>query len=170
MCDPGPLRNWLIALAVAIFAAAAIVVGAAVANVDWWLTYLSPIGMVAAAVASGMAILLCGQAISALDTLCKCTGARCVGECANLSNTLQIAKVVLGIQAVACLTVAAYAWFPGAAQPAQWVIIVTLIGQGLLIIGAIVFMTLLSNCALASKGPSSSGQGLSSTDSPITPV
>ena len=46
---------------------------------------------------------------------------------------------VLGIQATACLTVAAYVWIPGAANPAQWVIIGTLFLHAGLIIGAIAF-------------------------------
>jgi hypothetical protein len=74
MCDPTPIRNWLIACAAAILVAAAIVVGAAIANGSWWYTYLSPIGMVAAAAATGGAILFCGQAMSALDTYCACVG------------------------------------------------------------------------------------------------
>lgn len=162
MCDFGPLRNWLIALAVAIAAAAAIIVGAAVANGSWWYTYLSPIGMAVAAAATGGAILLCGQALSALDMFCSCTGPKCAGQCSNLRNTLQAAKVVLGIQAVACLTVAAYAWIPGAAQPAQWAIIGALLIQAALIISAIAFMAQLSNCGTVKPPVGSSGQPLSS--------
>lgn len=153
MCDPGPLRNWLIAIAAAIFVAVAIIVGAAVANGSWWYTYLSPIGMLVAAAATGAAILLCGAALSALTTLCNCTGARCAGQCANLRNTLNAAMVVLGIQAIACLTVALYAWIPGAAQPAQWAIIGALIVLAGLIISAIFFMAQLSSCAAPKPPP-----------------
>ena len=64
MCDPGPLRNWLIAIAVAIAAAIAIIVGAAIANGSYWYTYLAPIGMLAAAAATAAAGFLCGQALS----------------------------------------------------------------------------------------------------------
>jgi hypothetical protein len=168
MCDPGPLRNWLIGLAAAIAVAVAIIIGAAVANGSWWYTYLSPVGMLVAAAATGGAILLCGQALSALDMFCNCTGPKCAGQCSNLRNTLQAAKIVLGIQAVACLTVAAYAWIPGAAQPAQWAIIGALLIQIALIISAIAFMAQLSSCGTARPPAASSGQGLSSADPPTT--
>jgi hypothetical protein len=166
MCDPGPLRNWLIGVAAAIFVAVAIIVGAAVANGSWWYTYLSPFGMLAAAAATGGAILICSQALSALDALCNCTGPKCAGQCANLRNTLRAAMVVLGIQATACLSVAIYAWIPGAAQPAQWAIIGALVIQAALIISAIAFLVQLSSCATAIGGPASSGQGLSSPSGP----
>jgi hypothetical protein len=152
MCDPIPFRNWLIGISVAIFAAAAIVIGAAVANGSYWYVYLSPIGMLVAAAATGGAILLCGQALDALNRLCTCTGDRCSGQCNNLRNTLNAARVVLGIQATACLTVAAYAWIPGAAQPAMWVIIGTLFIQAALIVSAIAFYAQLATCAASPRG------------------
>jgi hypothetical protein len=96
--------------------------------------------MVVAAAATGAAILLCSQAISALDTYCACVGARCARQCNNLRTTLKAAMAVLGIQATACLTVAAYAWIPGAANLAQWAIIGTLFVQAGLIIGAIALL------------------------------
>lgn len=154
MCDPTPIRNWMIACAVAIVAAAAIVVGAAIANASWWLTYLSPIGMLAAAGATGLAMVFCSQALSALDTYCACVGARCAGACDNLRNTLRAAMTVLGIQATACLTVAAYAWVPAAANPAQWVIIGSLLVQAALIIAAIAFYGALAACGAATAPPS----------------
>ena len=165
MCDPTSVRNWLIALLGAILLAVAIIAGAAIANGSYWYTYLSPFGMLAAAAATGGAILICGQALSALDALSQCTGPKCAGQCANLRNTLQAARVVLGIQATACVTVAAYAWIPGAAQPAQWTIIGALIVEAALIISAIVFFANVSSCATTSipKGPGSSNQGLTST-------
>lgn len=143
----------MIACAVAIFAAAAIVIGAAIANGSWWYTYLSPIGMLVAAAATGGAIVLCSQALSALDTYCACLGGRCDGACNNLRATLRAAMTVLGIQATACLTVAAYAWIPGAANPAQWVIIGSMFVQAALIIGAIAFYNALVTCGLPSTRP-----------------
>jgi hypothetical protein len=59
---------------------------------------------------------------------------------------------VLGIQATALLTVAAYAWIPGAANPAQWVIIGTLFVQAGLLIGAIAFLDALTSCATTPAG------------------
>lgn len=153
MCDPTPVRNWMIACAVAVFAAAAIVIGAAIANGSWWYTYLSPIGMLVAAAATGGAMVFCSQALSALDTYCACIGKRCDGACNNLRAALRAAMTVLGIQATACLTVAAYAWIPGAANPAQWVIIGSLIVEAALIISAIAFYNALVTCGSASTAP-----------------
>lgn len=145
-CDAGPLRNWLLAIAAAILASVAIIVGAAVANGSLWYVYLAPIGMVVAAACVGGAILLCGAALSALNAVCTCTLGKCKGQCDNLSNVLNGARVVLGIQATACLAVAAYAWIPWAAQPAIWAIIGALIIEAALIISAIAFFASLADC------------------------
>jgi hypothetical protein len=159
MCDLTPLRNWLIACAVAIFAAVAVIIGAAVANGSYWYTYLSPIGMLVAAAFTGAAILACGMAISALDAFCACAGPRCKGQCDNMRATLQAARVVLGIQATACLTVAAYAWIPGAANPAQWVIIGSLVIEAALIIGVLGFFSALTSCSAPVGPPVGPGSG-----------
>jgi|GEM_PF-3369909 len=153
MCDSTSVKNWIIGCAVAIFAAAAIVIGAAIANASWWYTYLSPIGMLVAAGATGAAMLCCSQALSALDVYCACIGHRCNGACDNLRSTLRAAMTVLGIQATACLTVAAYAWIPGAANPAQWVIIGSLFIEAALLIAAIPFYNALVTCGSAGTAP-----------------
>lgn len=153
MCDPTPVRNWLIACVAAILVAVATIVGAAVANGSWWYTYLSPFGMLAAAATTGLAMLFCGMALSALDTVCACTGPRCKGQCDNMRTSLKAAMTVLGIQATACLTVAAYAWIPGAAQPAQWVIIGALVILAALIISVIAFYASLAACAMPPAAP-----------------
>ena len=95
----------------------------------------------------------CAMALSALDTFCACAGAKCSGQCGNMRNTLRAGLTVLGIQATACLTVAAYAWIPGAANPAQWVIIGALIVESALIIGAIAFYSSLAACATSAPAP-----------------
>jgi hypothetical protein len=147
MCDTTPLRNWLLAIAAAILVAIAFIITAAVLNGSFWLAWQSPIWMLLAAAATGGAILLSGQASNALDILCRCTGDRCAGQCNNMRNVLAAAKVVLGIQAIACLTTAAYAWIPGAAQPSMWIIVGSLIIQAALIISAIAFLSNLQTCA-----------------------
>jgi hypothetical protein len=162
MCDPTPVRNWLIACAVAIAAAVATIIGAAIANGSWWYTYLSPIGMLVAAAFTGAALGACAMAISALDTFCACVGPRCAGQCGNLRTTLTAAMTVLGIQVTACLTIAAYAWIPGAANPAQWVLIGSLIVQAALIIGAIGFFSSLLSCAAPPPTPPPPPTGSSS--------
>ena len=48
MCDLSPVRNWLIATLIAIFAAISIIIGAAIANGSWWLAWTAPIGMAVA--------------------------------------------------------------------------------------------------------------------------
>jgi hypothetical protein len=147
MCDPSVLRNWLIACLAGIALAVATIVGAAIANGSYWYTYLSPIGMLVAAAFTGAAIGACAMALSALDAFCTCAGPRCSGQCNNLRTTLKAAMTVLGIQATACLTVAAYAWIPGAAQAAQWIIIGALVILTALIISAIAFLSSLTSCA-----------------------
>ena len=166
MCDTTALRNWLYACLAAIFTAVATIVGAAIANGSWWLTYLSPIGMVVAAAITAGAVLLVGQAQSAFDALCKCTGPRCAGQCSNTSNTLAAAKVVLGIQATACLVVAAYAWVPGAANPAQWVIIGALLIEAALITSAIAFLAAMISCATTVGAPPR-GSGTGTAPTPV---
>jgi hypothetical protein len=153
VCDPTPIRNWLIACAAAIVVAVATIIGAAIANGSYWYTYLSPIGMLVAAGFTGAAMGACAMALSALDTFCACAGAKCGGQCANMRNTLRAGLTVLGIQATACLTVAAYAWIPGAANPAQWVIIGALIVESALIIGAIAFYSSLAACTASALAP-----------------
>jgi hypothetical protein len=149
MCDLTPVRNWLIATAAAIFVAVAIIVGAAIANGSWWYAWAAPFGMLAAAGATGLAILFCNRAIAALDTFCACAGPRCAGPCGNLRRTLVAAGVVLGIQATACLAAAAAAWIPVAGQVVMWTIIGALVIQAALIISAIAFMTQLATCQSA---------------------
>src|SRR5262249_36784883 len=135
------------AIVATIFAAVATIVGAAVANASWWYTYLAPAGMLVAAGLTGLAIVFCGLAAGALDTLCACTSKRCTGQCSNMRNLLIAARVVLGIQLTACLAVALYAWIPGAAQPAMSVIIGSLVIQAALIISAFPFFASLASCA-----------------------
>jgi len=149
-CDPGPLRNWLLAISAAILASVATIVGAAIANGSYWYVYLAPIGMLVAAGFAGVALLFCGFALNALDALCTCTRGRCKGQCDNLSIVLNGARVVLGIQATACLAVAAYAWIPGTAQPAMWAIIAALFIEAILVISAVALFAALADCAAKS--------------------
>jgi len=171
VCDPTPIRNWLIACAAALAIAIATIIGAAIANGSYWYTYLSPIGMLVAAAFIGAAIGACAMALSALDTFCACAGPRCSGQCGNMRTTLRAAMTVLGIQATACLTVAAYAWIPGAANPAQWVIIGALIIETALIIGAIAFYNALTSCAVPpTTPPPTSAGGLTNRTPTPTPT
>jgi hypothetical protein len=146
MCDWTPVRNWLIGIAAAIVSAAAIALGAAVVNPNVWYSWLAPLGMLIAAAVTGTTVLVCGAAISALDTFCACAGSKCAGPCGNLRRTLEAARIVLGIQATACLTAALTAWIPGIGSAPIWVIIGALLIQLALIIAAIVFMSQLASC------------------------
>jgi hypothetical protein len=147
MCDPTPVRNWLIGIAAAIAVAIGLIVAAAVTNGSFWLAWQSPGWMLLAAAAAGAAVLVCGQTLTALDTLCRCAGERCAGQCYNMRNTLNAARVVLGIQATACLLAAAYAWIPWVAQPSMWIIVAALATQAALIISALAFFSSLARCA-----------------------
>ena len=148
MCDPTPLRNWLLAIAAAIATAIGLIITAAITNGSFFLAWQSWGWMLLAAGATGGAILLCGQARTELETLDRCTGERCAGECKNMRNVLDGARVVLGIQASACLATATYAWIPWAAQPSMWVIVAALTVQAALIASAIAFFKNLAACCL----------------------
>jgi len=153
MCDTTALRNWLLGIAAAIVAAIAFIVIAAVTNGSFWLAWQSPGWMLAAAAATGVAIFLCGKAMDALDEVCSCLRGKCADQCSNIRNVLNAAKVVLGIQATACLLTAAYAWIPWGAQPSMWVIVGALFIQAALIISAIAFLNQLNDCAKSSAEP-----------------
>ena len=146
MCDPSPVRNWLIGPAATVASAAAIALGAAAVNNTGWYAWLAPAGMLVAAGLAGLAVVFCGMAIDALDVFCACAGSRCAGPCSNLRNTLNAARVVLGIQATACLAAAAIAWIPWAGSAPIYVIVGALIIQVGLVISAIVFMSQLASC------------------------
>ena len=163
MCDWTPVRNWLIAVAAAIVVAAATALGAAAAGSSYYYSYLAPFGMLAAAAITGGAILLTSAAIGALDTFCACAGAKCAGPCGNLRRTLEAARIVLGIQATACLTSAAAAWIPGIGQVPIYVIIGALFVQLALVIGAIAFLTQLSSCQTSTPPPPTSPGALTSS-------
>jgi hypothetical protein len=153
MCDLTPLRNLLIGLAAAIVSAAAVALGAAAVNNTGWYAWLAPAGMLLAAGLTGLAVLLCGFAIDALNAFCACAGGRCAGQCGNLRTTLNAARVVLGIQATACLTSALSAWIPWVGSAPIYVIVGALIIQSALIIAAIAFMAQLGACQSSSTTP-----------------
>lgn len=157
MCNLAPVQNWLIATLAAIFTTIAIIIGAAIANDSWWLAWTAPIGMLAAAGATGLAIIFCGQALSALDIFCKCASPNCAGPCRNLRNVLVAANVVLGIQATTCLIAAAAAWIPVSGQILMWTIIGALTIQAALIISAFAFMFQLETCQSPSAPPTRPG-------------
>jgi len=147
MCDPGPFRNRLIAIIVAIAVAAALVLGAAAANASFWLAWQSPGLMAAAGFATLAAFGLCFVAMYALDSLCACTGQRCTGQCSNVRNTVNAVRVVLGIQALACFGVALYAWIPWFALPSIKAIAGALLIQIALLLSALYFYSKLAECA-----------------------
>src|SRR5690349_2790863 len=127
MCDPTPIRNWLLAILAAIVVAVAFIVVAAVTNGSFWLAWQSPGWMLLAAASTGLGLFLCGKALDALNTFCTCASERCAGACSSMRNTLNAARTVLGIQAVACLQAAAIAWIPGVPQVIMWTIIGALV-------------------------------------------
>lgn len=143
----------MIGIAAAIVVAAALALGAAAVNPSYWYSWLAPIGMLAAAAVTGGAVLLCTGAIGALDSFCACAGPKCAGQCGNLRRTLEAARIVLGIQATACLTAALSAWIPGIGAVPIWVIIGALVIQLALIVGAVAFMTQLASCQTTQPKP-----------------
>jgi hypothetical protein len=153
MCDPTALKYWVYACLAAAFVSVAIIVGAAIANGSLIGTGTAPVIMLSAAVISAAATGLCGSALSALNTLCTCTGLRCASQCSNMRKILLAAASSLSIQAAACLTVAAYAWIPFAALPAQWAIFAALLAVALSLLGALALLNSLAACASAPTAP-----------------
>jgi hypothetical protein len=146
MCNPDPVRNWLIGIAATI-SAAAITIGIAIAfNVSLW-PYLAPPIMFTAAGLTGIAVLWCGFAINALNVLDACTGKRCIGQSGNIRRVLIAVGTVLGIQATACVIVALVSAVPFLSQPAMWVIFGALFAQAALVLTAIAFFNNLATCA-----------------------
>ena len=158
MCDPTPIRNWLLAIVAAIVVAIALIIAAAVTNGSFWLAWQSPGWMAGAFAATALAALFCGFAIDALDVFCKCAGSKCSGECANMRNTLNAARVVLGIQALACLYAALQAWIPIYGLGVMIAIGAALVIQLGLIASAIFFFSALERCNNLPP-PTGSGSG-----------
>lgn len=154
MCDWTPVRNWLIGLLAAIVVAGATAMGAALINATFYF-WLAFAGLLVAAALTAAALLICGQAIDALNAFCACAGPRCAGACNNLRNTLNAARVVLGIQATACLAAAGISLGPGAGVAPALVIAGSLFIQAALIVAAIFFVSDLSKCQTATTTPTS---------------
>jgi hypothetical protein len=146
MCNPNPLRNWLIAIAGTITTAASMI-GVAIALNGSPKPYLAPAFMFTAAGFTGLAVLWCGFAINALNVLDACTGKRCIGQSGNIRRVLIAAGTILGIQATACGIVALVSAVPFLSQPAMWVIFGALLVQVALILTAIAFFNNLATCA-----------------------
>ena len=146
MCNPDPLRNWLIAIAGTIITAAT-TIGVAIAFNVSPRPDLAPFFMSTAAVLTGLAVLWCGFAINALNVLDACTGKRCIGQSGNIRRVLIAAVTVLGIQATACVIVALVSAVPFLSQPAMWVIFGALFAQAALLLTAVAFFNSLATCA-----------------------
>ena len=155
MCDPTALKYWLYACVAAAFVAVAIIVAAAIANGSLIGTGSAPVIMFSAAGISAAAAGLCGSALSALNTLCTCTGLRCASQCSTMRKILLAAASSLSVQAAACATVAAYAWIPFAALPAQWAIFAALLAVALTLLAALASLNSLASCASAPTAPPS---------------
>jgi hypothetical protein len=151
MCDPTPIRNWLIALVAALVLAVAAIVVAIVTNGSIVLAWMSPGWMFGAAALTGGGIVACIFATMALDTFCKCAGTRCEGACGNMRRLILAIQLVLGIQALACITVGLISWIPFAPQPLMWVIEGALVAQLLLVISLFPFYSSLTSCQSSAR-------------------
>lgn len=164
MCDPTPVRNWILATIAAIFVVVAIIVGAAVANGSWYYSWTAPGVMISAAIVTGVAIFFNSMALGALNTFCACAGARCASACSNLRATLTAAGVLLGIQATACLLAALSAWIPSVGQAPMWIIIGALVIEAAVLITALAFLSALTSCQTTTvPPPKGSGSGAGPT-------
>jgi hypothetical protein len=148
MCDLGPFRNWLLGVAAAIAVAIGFIVAAAIANASFWGAAGSPVLMGFAAAAGYLAVYLLGQAQDALNAYATCTGDRCAGAVANMTNVITAVRVVLGIQSSACLAAAFIAWIPYGGAAVMGIILASFILQALLIATALLVLDQLRRCAL----------------------
>jgi hypothetical protein len=141
MCDFSSVRNWLIATVVTIFAVVALLIVA------------GPLGMIAAAALTGVAIGCCTSAIAALDTFCVCAGPSCAGPCSGLRALLVIANMALAVQVAACLANALAAFIPFYGLWLIWSIIIPLIVQAIIILGVLAALSRLATCQATSAPP-----------------
>jgi hypothetical protein len=150
LCDPGPFRAWLSGASAAIIAAIALIIAAAVLNASFWAAGGSPIVMLAAAASAYIAVGLLSQAISRLNELCACLsesgGGSCSGSCQNLRTNLDAIRIVVGIQASACVAAAGIAWIPWAGAAPMAVILGALVVNAALLVSAMAFWVQLENC------------------------
>ena len=151
VCDPSLLGGLLSAIAAAIDLAAGFVTIAAAKNGSFFLAWMSPGWMLAAAAATSTAAWLCSVTLTALEVLCRCTGTRCVQECNGMRIALNATRIVLAVQASACLAAAAYAWIPWAALPSVLAIAVALAFQVAAILRLIHSFYILTSCARRSS-------------------
>ncbi len=152
-CDLGPAIRWLwAALGAAVGSAGAVAV-AAVLNGSFWKAYLSPVPMLLAAGLAALAGIFLNRALEELNNWWSCVQSSCPGAvrgCSggleNIRTNIRSLQVVLGIQASSAAGAAAYAWIPGAAQPAMWAILGALVVQIALIVSLIAFLASLASC------------------------
>lgn len=152
MCDLGPLRKYLAFTVASILTAVGLIVAAAVANGSFFGAVASPGLMIAAGLATIVAMALCGAALNALEVFCRCAGRACAGACSNFRNTLKAGAILLGIQATACFVAAGIAWIPWAGQAPMWAIAGALILQVVLLISAFFLLGTLSKCQSTEPG------------------
>jgi len=152
MCDATPVINWLQALIAAIVGTLALLGVAVAYNGSILGAWMAPAWMLGAAGATAFAILLCGRALSALDTVCACLKPRCAGDCRNVRAAINAIRTVLSIQATACLAAALTAWIPWFGQSSIYAIGGALISQVPLVISAIVLVGRLQRCADVTPG------------------
>jgi hypothetical protein len=160
VCDPTPVRNFLIAVGVGLGVTIAIIAGAAVANDSWWSAWTSPFGMAAAGFAALGSGGLVGLARSALDAFCACaTRIACNGPCSSLRNLLTAMIATLGILATACFGAIFIAADSVVGDVAMWTISAALTVQLGLVISGGVFYDQLAKCQTTGTGQGLDGGG-----------
>ena len=124
-CDSSPIRNRLITLHAAIFAAIGCIVVAIAVNGSIHEAFSSPTWMVAAAFVTGLALACCLKVRYALNAYCRSVGPACSDGCSNLAFTLDAFFLLLAIQAITSLIVALLALLFDIRGPG-WIIVGTL--------------------------------------------
>jgi hypothetical protein len=168
MCDPTPVRNWILQISAAIIGVLALTVAAAVAKGSWWTAWASPILIGLAGGAALGAAAMCGGAVSALNTFCTCAAKSpaCAGPCSSLRNIFAGAAIVLGIQGLACLLAA---FTSAGSDITMWIVTAALALEAALLVSAAIFYAQLSSCqsVVSPPAPPTTPTGPANSPGPI---
>jgi hypothetical protein len=153
MCNFSMIDVYLTACGVGI-TAALISLGIAIAlNNGFFSAPGSPVAMIAAGIATGVALGSIYLARGAFEEYLSCMelshrgiSALCESSISNFMNAIAALATILGIQTTACFAAAGIAWIPWAGQAPMWVILATLILQIPIITTLGIFFVDVKNC------------------------
>jgi hypothetical protein len=169
MCNYGPVRSWLTALAVVLnIAMGSVIFAASVQNVPLWGQIASGIAFWVAATLMATAVGLAIGAADALKTYCDCLGAMssCAGACKSMSGALGAIMASAGALAAFTLAVA-LGFLP---QHLVFWLVALLVALTISVIAAIAASVNLSSCPPPPAGPMTGMGGLMTGQPRATPM